>query len=169
MRSRLPILSLLLALLSASCRTKVPSEVAVAEWPASQVFKAPQECGGYQEETLELKDDRFRYWLSTDDIVSNPLRYPIEGNYDVKGDQLVLRSGETYTLRTVHGSQTLWRWDAVVAWDRYRIIDHYGILLPVGSMKSRRPMLKPFFTKEQWHHSDEQCHAPLKSTGKNAN
>jgi hypothetical protein len=161
MRLRVPMLSFLpVILLSVSCRTDLPSEETVAEWPGSQVFKGPQEVEGYQRETLELKEGRFRYWSATDVIELNPPKYPLEGNYDVKGDQLVLSNGDTYTVRTIHGRRTVWHAGAIDEWDRHQSIDRYGILLPVRSLKSRRPALKPFFTKEEWHHSDEQYQAP---------
>jgi hypothetical protein len=114
----------------------------------------PQE-GGFQWETLELKDGRFRYWFSSDSIIPNPPKYPIEGGYELKGDQLILSSGETYTSRTLQGTQTLWRRAAVDYWDRHQIIDVYGILLPVENIKSRKPTLEPLFSKEQWDRSSE--------------
>src|SRR5262249_4943758 len=56
-----------------------PKEVAspkeIVGWPGSQVFMLPQEAG-FQWETLELKDGRFRYWFSSDVIVPNPPEYP---------------------------------------------------------------------------------------------
>ncbi len=155
MRAYLPIVSLSLALMTASCRTGRPTERTIAEWPGSQVFKLPQE-GGFQWETLELKDGRFRYLFASDVVIPNPPKYPIEGGYELKGDQLTLSSGQTYTVRTVHGTRTLWRPAAVDYWNRHQVIDVYGILLPVEGINSREPTIQPLFTKEQWDRSGEQ-------------
>jgi len=127
----------------------------VTEWPGSQVFKLPQE-GGFQRETLELKDGRFRYWFASDVVVPNPQKYPTEGSYEVNRDQLALSSGQTYTVRTLHGTPTLWRPAAVDYWNRHQVIDVYGILLAVEGIKSREPTIEPLFTKEQWDRSGEQ-------------
>jgi len=155
MRACLSILSLSLALLTASCRTERPAETTVAEWSGSQVFKLSQE-GGFQWETLELKDGRFRYSFASDVVIPNPPKYPIEGSYELKGDQLTLSSGQTYTVRTLCGIRTLWRPAAVDYWNRHQVIDVYGILLPVEGIKSREPTIEPFFTKGQWDRSGEQ-------------
>ena len=124
-------------------------------WLDSEVFVLPQEAG-FQSERLELKDGRFRYWFSSDVIVPNPPQYPIEGYYEFKGDQLVLSSGKTYTVRTLQGTRTLWRPTAVDYWERYEIIDVYGILLPVDQKQSGMATLEPLFTNEQREHSREQ-------------
>jgi hypothetical protein len=115
----------------------------------------PQE-GGFQRETLELKDGRFRYWFSSDVIISNPPKYPTEGGYEYKGDQLLLSSGKTYAVRTLQGTRTLWCPTALDYWDHHQVIDIYGILLPVENIKSGKPTLRPLFTKEQWNHSGEE-------------
>jgi hypothetical protein len=155
MKVYLPILSLSLALLTASCRTERRAETTAAEWPRSQVFKLPQE-GGFQYETVELNDGRFRYWFASDVVLPNAPKYPVEGSYEIKGDQLSLSSGQTYTVRTLHSARTLWRPAAVDYWNRHQIIDVYGILLPVESITSSEPTIEPFFTKEQWDRSGEQ-------------
>jgi hypothetical protein len=155
MRTCLLTPTLLLALLTASCRTERPTEATVAAWQGSQVFVLPQE-GGFQSETLEFKDERFRYWFSSDVIVPNRPKYPIEGSYEFRDERLILSSGETYTVRPLRGIRTLWKPSAVDYWDRHQVIDVYGILLPVENISSQQPTLKPLFTKEQWNRSREQ-------------
>lgn len=125
-----------------------------AAWPNAQVFMLPQEAG-FQWETLEIKDGRFRYWFSSD-VVDRTVKYPIEGSYEFKGDQLILSSGKTYTVRSLKETRSFWRPFAVDNWDHHQIINVYGILLPVESIKSEKPTLKPLFTKEQWDRSREQ-------------
>lgn len=143
------------ALLTISCATQKPNEVVGRQ--SSQVFMLPQE-GGMASETLELKGGQFRYWFSSDTFFPNRSRqkYPVEGNYEFKGDQLILSSGKTFTVRSLNGNQTLWRTEALDSWEHQHIIDGYGILLRVESIKSGKPVLKPMFTKEEWARSAEQ-------------
>jgi hypothetical protein len=142
-----------MALLTASCATDKPKDV--VGWAGSQVFMLPQE-GGFQQEILELKNGQFRYWFSSDVIDLNPTKYPIEGSYEIKGNQLVLSNGSTYTVRLLHGVRSFWRPGAVDYWDHHQIIDVYGILLPVKSIKSEKPKLEPLFEKAEWERSGEQ-------------
>jgi len=146
--------SSLLLLLATSCATEKPKRPSVIEWADSQVFRLPEEAG-FQWETLELKEGHFRYWFASDMIVRKPPKYPLEGHYEFKDDQLVLSDGKRYTVREINGSKTLWKPLAVAYWERHQIIHAYGILLPV-SEHSPFPSLKPFFTKEQWERSGEQ-------------
>jgi hypothetical protein len=150
---RFSTLSLLPLLLAASCTTKMPPQPKVAAWSGSQVFMLAWPAG-FEDETLELRDGRFRYWLDSDVILSNPPRYPIEGTYEFKGDQLILSTGQTYTSRTLQRTQTLWKPSAVSDWNR-QIIDAYGILVKVQSIRSEKPRLEDLFTKEQWRRSEQ--------------
>jgi hypothetical protein len=147
------IMALLAVVLTVSCATKKREDVAA--WPDAEVYMLPQE-GGFQRETLELKDGRFRYWFSSDVMLPSPPKYPGQGSYELKEDLLVLSSGKTYVVRSLKGLRSLWRPAAVDYWDQHEIIDVYGILLPVGSIKSRKPILRPLFTKEQWERSAER-------------
>jgi hypothetical protein len=144
---------LLVALLAISCASEKPK--ALAGWPNAEVYMLPQE-GGFQRETLELKDGRFHYWFSSDVILPNPPKYPVEGSYEFKGDQLVLSNGKTYTVRSLKGLRSLWGPTAVDYWDQHQVIDVYGILLPVESIESRKPTLKPLFAQDQWERSRER-------------
>lgn len=153
MNARLHAFGLSIVLLTASCTTEKPKDV--AEWSGSEVYMLPKE-GGFQSETLELKDGRFRYWFSSDVILPNRPKYPIDGRYEFKGDELVLSSGGTYAVRHLGEARSLWRPTAVDDWDRHQIIDVYGILLPVKSTKSQKPKLEPLFTEAQWERSGAQ-------------
>ena len=146
---------LLVVMMAASCATEKPKPKDAVAWVGSQVYMLPLE-GGFQSEILELKDGRFRHWFSSDVILPNPPRYPIEGSYKFEADQLILSSGNAYTVRQLKDIRTLWRPTAVDYWDHHQIIDVYGILLPVENIRSEKPTLEPLFTKEQWDQSAEQ-------------
>lgn len=148
-------LCIIAACIGSGCAATQKPTASSVVWPDSEVFVLPPEAG-FQLERLELKDGRFRYWFSSDVIHPNPPKYPIEGAYEFKGDQLVLSSGKTYTVRTLQGTRTLWRPVAVDYWDHYQIIDVYGILQRVDRKQSGKITLEPLFTKEQWEHSREQ-------------
>lgn len=141
----------LIAIVGASCVTK---QDRVAEWPNSQVFMLSQEAG-FQLETIELKDGRFRYWFSGDVITENMRRYPIKGTYKTEGGQLKLSSGTSYTFRQMGHVSTLWKPRAVQLWSDHQIIDFYGIFVPVESRHSETPSLKPYFTQQEWDKSAE--------------
>ena len=147
------ILGVLAAVLAASCGTVEPKDTAGRA--GAQVFMLPQEAG-FQSATLELKDGRFRYWFSSDVLVPSPPKYPIEGSYEFKGDQLILSGGKTYTVRPLKGIRSLWRPTAVDDWDHHQIIDVHGILLPVESITSGKPALHLLFDKDQWDRSGRQ-------------
>ena len=106
MNKRVFIFSVLVVVLGASCATEKPKET--PERIGAQVFRLSQE-GGFRDETLELKEGRFRYWFSSDVIVPNAPKYPMEGSYECKGDQLILSSGKTYTIRSLKEINSLWR------------------------------------------------------------
>jgi len=149
------VLSLAIGVLLTSCATEgqMAKELPiVSDWPGSEVFQLPRE-GGFQWETLELKDGRFRYWFTSDSIGGRAQKYPIKGSYESKGDQLILSSGKTYTVRQLNGVRTLWAPSAMDHWNQFQIIDVYEILLPVQSIKAPKPTLKPLLTKEQWDRS----------------
>jgi hypothetical protein len=150
---RVFIFSVLVAVLGASCATEQPRDT--PEWIGARIFRLSQEAG-FQSETLELKEGRFRYWFSSDAIAPNAPKYPIEGSYECKGDQLILSSGKTYTIRSLKETNSLWRPTAVADWDNHQIIDVYGILLQVERIESGKPALEPLFTREQWAHSEQQ-------------
>src|SRR5258705_508194 len=100
----------------------------LSAWLDADVYVLAQEAA-FQWEKLELKDRRFRYWFTSDAVVRNPPKYPIEGDYQINGDQLLLSGGKTYTARILQGTRTLWSPRAVDYWERHQIIDVYGILV----------------------------------------
>jgi len=115
----------------------------------------PQEAG-FQWETLELRDGRFRYWSASDVMAEHPPKYPIEGTYLIKDNQLILSNDKTYSLCSINGTKMLWKLRAVQYWEQYEIIDASGMLVQVKSVGSEEPSLTPFFTKQQWDRSAEQ-------------
>lgn len=145
--------------LATSCATKrFPEPV---DRPDSQVFVLGRE-GGFQNETLELADGRFRYWFSSDIARAPGRAYPLEGTYSLTDTNLVLSSGQTYSIHRLTGTKTLWKPEAVERWNRQGIIPNYGILLPVESIKSPKPSLRPLFTEEEWSRSSENVRAAEK-------
>jgi len=115
-------------------------KASVAPWGSSQVFKLTRQAG-MQWETLELREGRFRYWLSTDVIYRNRPTYPVEGDYKIRGDKLNLSSGQTYIVRQLHGIPTLWK----SGYSQRNDINPYGILLPVEDIDSPEPSLTRIF------------------------
>ena len=146
----------LAVVLATSCATKrFPEPV---DRPNSQVFVLGRE-GGFQNETLELADGRFRYWFSSDIARAPGPAYPLEGTYSLTDTNLVLSSGQTYSIRQLNGTKTLWKPDAVEKWNRQKIIPNYGILVPVPSIKSEKPSLHTLFTDEEWARSSGNVRA----------
>ena len=149
----------LAVVLASSCATKkFPEPV---DQPNSQVFVLGHESG-FQNETLELADGRFRYWFSSDIARAPGPAYPLEGTYSLNETNLVLSNGQAYSIRQMKGIKTLWKPDAVDRWNRQKIIPNYGILLPVPSIKSTKPSLHPLFTDEEWARSSENVRAAEK-------
>ncbi|MEW6303042.1 MAG: hypothetical protein AB1705_06200 [Verrucomicrobiota bacterium] len=144
MRAYLPLVVSLFAVLQTSCVTQHSD---VLGWPDSQVFKMPQPTS-FMSETLELKDGRFRYWFSSDVILRNGPKYPMEGSYAWKGDEILLSSDKSFKVRRINGQSVLFWPHAVEWWDRHQIISGH-ILVPVGSIHSPTPQRENFFTKEQ--------------------
>lgn len=72
---------------------------------------------GYMMTVLELKDGRFRYWFKSDAGFREQPRYPLMGEYSVKGNRITLKheriSQKHWAVRKVDGYLTLWRPDAI--------------------------------------------------------
>jgi hypothetical protein len=90
---------------------------------------------GYQSETLELRDGRFRYWFWTD---CSPPRgdLPLEGTYSVNGSALTLNRndillGNQRIFQPLKGMDALWRPDALERWISKGEISTYGVLVRV--------------------------------------
>ena len=68
---------------------------------------------------LELKEERFRYWFSSDRIPLEKVEYPLEGSFTVVGDSIALEHkkliplSSNWTFRTIDGVVTMWRSDAI--------------------------------------------------------
>jgi hypothetical protein len=88
---------------------------------------------GYQSETLELHDGRFRYWFWTD-AGRKRGDLPLEGAYSVKGDTLTLHRddillGNQRIFQPLKGVDILWRPDALELWRREGRISRFGVLV----------------------------------------
>src|SRR5437867_1889229 len=134
MNVRVTLLAFCALLLLASCATQQPQQPKIVGWAGSEVFKMPP--GMFMWETLELKGGRFRYWFSSDVIIRGGPKYPIEGSYDFRGDELVLSSGKAFKVRQVNGRRVLIWPHAVKDWDQQQIIPWAHILLPVEGIDS---------------------------------
>ena len=155
MKTRIHPLWILLALVAISCATNKERVEEIFPWPDSESYMLAVEAG-FQSETVELKEGRFRYWFSSDVILPDLPQYPEQGEYQFRGNQLLLSNGRTYTVRSLQGVQTLWRPQAIQDWDRRRIIDIYGILLPVENIHGRPPSIESLFAEEQWNISAQR-------------
>ncbi len=151
MNIRVPLLDFPALLLFVSCATQEPK---VTGWLGSEVFKMPP--GAFMSETLELKDGRFRYWFSSDVIIRGGQKYPIEGNYAFKGDELALSSGKVLKVRQINGRRVL-LWPLVVEdCSRSR-----------ASIQSRRSRIT-FLRRNKENNPRERHESLLKRASKNA-
>jgi len=70
---------------------------------------------------LELKNDQFRYWFSSDRLPAKgeAIEYPLEGSFTVTGDKIVLQHKKfiplesNWTFKKLDGVVTMWRTDAI--------------------------------------------------------
>jgi hypothetical protein len=108
-------------------------------------------------ETVELKDGRFRYWFSSDVILRGGPKYPMEGRYEFREDELVLSSGKVFKVRQANGRRFLIWPEAVEYWDQRQIIPGAHLLLPVQTIASEPPSKEGFFTKEQIEESERKA------------
>src|SRR5438093_7967429 len=87
---------------------------------------------GYQSETLELRNGRFRYWFWSDAGGGNG-RLPIEGTYSVDGTTVTLNGhillGNQRVFHTLKGLDALWQPHALEAWLTKRSFSSYGVIL----------------------------------------
>src|ERR1044071_3284296 len=118
----IPFLGITVLFLAGSCTTD--NHRSTATPPAFQVFMLLREAG-MQFESLELSDGNYRYSFWTD-VVNLNREYPEQGTYGWKGQTLILNTGKQYELRSLHGTLTLWKPEALDDWERHQIINSYG-------------------------------------------
>lgn len=87
---------------------------------------------GYQSETLELRDGRFRYWFWTDYGADNG-DSPFEGTYSVEGSTLTLHRDDIYLgkqriIHPIRGMDALWQPYALERWLSKGEINAYGVI-----------------------------------------
>jgi hypothetical protein len=74
----------------------------------------------YSNETVELKDEKFRYWFISDVKTEPPLAYPLEGKYSISGSTLTLDHPDIglpkRTIAKFNGVDVLWRDDGLELW-----------------------------------------------------
>jgi len=89
---------------------------------------------GYQSETLELRNGRFRYWFWSDAGGGNG-RLPMEGTYSVDGTTVTLNGhillGNQRVFHTLKGLDALWQPHALEAWLTKGSFSSYGIIVKV--------------------------------------
>jgi hypothetical protein len=89
---------------------------------------------GYQSETLELRNGRFRYWFWSDAGGGNG-RLPIEGTYSVDGATVTLNGhillGNQRVFHTLKGLDALWQPDILEAWLTKGAFSSYGVIVKV--------------------------------------
>ena len=89
---------------------------------------------GYSTIVIELKKGNFRYWFSTDVVVTGveQPKYPLKGKYKIKGNTVILEhkqiTQKEWTFRKINTTVTLWRPIAVKFYKEEQKLDSYGIL-----------------------------------------
>ena len=88
---------------------------------------------GYQSETLELRNGRFRYWFWTD-VGARRGHLPLEGTYSVTGSTLILDRddillGNRRIFHPLKGMDALWRPEAFELWLSKGTINTYGVIV----------------------------------------
>ena len=108
------------------------------------LYVIPAEVRGYQDDRLELRSGRFRYWHSSDSVVvderGRPVgpKYPIRGTFKVDGRRIIFSSEhvDDRYIDTVNGHSVLWKFDSKRIWERLHKIDDYAVLIRVASRGS---------------------------------
>jgi hypothetical protein len=107
--------------------------------PFEGLYVIPSEVRGYQDERLELKNGRFRYWFSSDAVVLDEhghaigVDVPVRGTYRVDGHKVTFSNPEVEDRYTdvVNGIPVLWRLESKRIWEREHKIYDYGVLIRV--------------------------------------
>jgi hypothetical protein len=106
------------------------------------LYVMSEEVRGYQDDRLELRNGRFRYWHSGDVIVVDErgrnldkTKYPIRGTFKVDGSRITFSSEDVDAryIDTINGHSVLWTLDSKRIWDRQHKIYDYGVLIRVAS------------------------------------
>jgi len=101
------------------------------------VYCTCSEIGGFSGTVLELRDGKFRYWFYSDVMGLDEPRYPITGDYLVRGNRLVLGDKRIYEQNwfsdTVNGIRVLWRDDGRQVWREQHKIYDYAVLIKTNS------------------------------------
>jgi hypothetical protein len=154
MNLRVTLLTFCPLLLVLSCGTQQSRQPKIAGWPGLEVFMMPRWT--FMTETVELKAGQFRYWFSSDVVIRGRPKYPSEGTYSFKEDELILSSGKVFKVRQINGRRVLFWPHAVEDWEGREIIPGH-MLLPVESIGSAPPTIQDFFTKEQIEQSEKKA------------
>jgi hypothetical protein len=116
------------------------------------LYVIPEEPRGYQDERLELRNGRFRYWLIGDSVIvderGRPLgpKYPLRGTFKVNDHRITFSTEhvdprypenvDTKYLDTVNGHSVLWTLSSKRIWERQHKIYDYGVLIRVADRGS---------------------------------
>jgi hypothetical protein len=109
------------------------------------LYVIPAEVRGYQNERLELKNGRFRYWFSGDVVVLdengrdlNRTKYAIRGTFRVDGRKIIFGNQDVEDRYTdvINGVPVLWRMESKRIWERQHKIYDYGVLIRVAAKGS---------------------------------
>ena len=138
------------------------------------LYVIPAEVRGYQDERLELKNGRFRYWFSSDAVIVDEYgrklgpKYPARGTFRVNGNRIVFSNSDVKDRYTdvVNGVSVLWQLESKRIWERQHKIYDYGVLIRVAARgaDAESPSIRVLYDAEmrkkqkQWR--DPFVHGP---------
>jgi len=101
------------------------------------LYMTCDEVFGYFQETIELEQGHFRYWMNSDSgDPTNVPDYPLSGTYKITDNKVLFETKDIKerTFSVFNGVPVLWREDALELWNDKKRIHRYGILIRVGDV-----------------------------------
>jgi hypothetical protein len=105
------------------------------------VYTTCKEIAKYTNETVELKNGKFRYWFYSDVHTGTSIAYPLSGEYRISGSTLILDHPDIHdakrTIAKIKGIDILWRRDGLDLWQKEGKSKPYAVLIRVDGVSDR--------------------------------
>ena len=105
------------------------------------VYTTCKEIAKYTNETVELKNGKFRYWFYYDAKTNTSITYPLAGEYHISGSTLILDHPDIHdakrTIAKSNGIDVLWRNDGLGVWQKEGRPVPFAVMLRVEGVTGR--------------------------------